>query len=443
MQIKSIISATMVALLSISITVFAGSTVNESVGVRQLGIEQNSPIIFPIGNRWVDAITVGGLASAVAIASDHNWPMGGFTKYGSGTDLYVNNVNLLFRAQFTNWIRTALSLGYDGHPTYGFATVDDSTGLITFHPERHIDNTLHIDEAYVTFADYCKPGFFVTIGKKFLPFSDYQDRFIPIEIMSPAQRMGTFNETALIVGAYDKYGLFVDVFFYRGKVRDYDDTFKGKINHYGGTFGYRHTFLSEELPVNLNFGYMSDMQQGFYNYQDWPYGRGKIQNRHPVTGISLHGDIAFRQWDFAANYVAAWVKVLQNADPEYPIYLGLTNTRLWSYDLSLGYTFNLFGDVSRLGLSYQRTGHSVWVTEAPIIQRYIAGSEIGYLFLMFPLDRVVLDYKINLLKNVDLDFAVAHSRSNTYRYFDERSGNVFTNGDRNVNVGLVRLMVRF
>lgn len=467
MKLKPVVASLVV--LGLSGSALAGGPIrgvpacnpnSPAVVQSQAIVDQNSVVSGIDSTNWFNRISVGGIASVVGIYSDRNWPMGGFLR-DSGSDLYVNNANLLVNATLTDWAKATVNLYYNGHPTYGNPVVfnHDRTlfdfGFASLHliegahfsGNHSIDKNVSVDEAYVTIANFCKTPFYLVVGQKYLPFGSYTNPYVPVEIMSPAQRMSTFNDPAVIAGIATNFGVYASVFGSKGKIDGpHDHTAQGFVRNFGGMLGYYDDLGGVGISnahMNINVAYINDMSDGVYNFGDWPFDFGlnvNITNPHPgrvdidvsiddqpnhrdaIPGMSGHLDVAYQQWDFAANFVSALKKVVQTGDPNFNTFPkhfithinSDTNTQLYAGDLNAGFSFPVYGHDSRLGLSFQFTGNMGWAADFRNIMWYsLVGSRA--LYNLIPDTRWVGDYKISIFKNVDLDLTYAYSRSNSYK----------------------------
>ncbi len=445
MKLKPVVAS--LVMLGLMTPAFAKST----LASQQAIVDQNSALSPVCSEGWFNRISVGGIGSIVGIAGNHD-PAGSFTYLNNGSDLYVNNFNLLVNANLSSWSKASLNLAYLGAPipwNNMFITKQKEVGHSTF-AYRQIRHTIVADEAYVTIGDLTKYPFYAVFGKKYIPFGNYVDPYVPYQIMSPTQALSQTNAVAGIVGVTTNFGFYANVFAFRGDTYPVGSS-TGNIRNFGGLVGYYDNLEAFNVPnahVNVNLGYIHnlwDSQVFSPNVEpSWALGEGSsnwtTKINHPVNsfgkkyeidpigGVSVHGDLAYKAFSMSANFVTAVKKMV---DANYSSQSD--SSRFWGADVNAEYAFKTLEHDSHIGAGVQFSGNGAWFGDNK--------KGITDWCRIIPKWRLLGEYKVNLFKNTELDLVVAHGKS--YEFAPStaaQSGDVA--GHRNATVGLARLMVQ-
>jgi hypothetical protein len=382
-------------------------------------VDQNSTSVISQDNcvNWFDRITIGGKASGVAVWGNHYYP-GAFTDLGHSSDLYLNNVNLIIGSKLNEWIKFSGNLAYNGQPSYG-PKFNSYLGKVTGF-ERNVDNKVTLDEAYITVSDFAKTPFYAQVGLNHLPFGDYSDAYVAKVVMPMTQLLAQVSQPAVVGGFVADNGLYANVYAFRG-VTDPVGTTAGNIRNFGASIGYHNNLSSlnqSDLQYNLHFGWIRQIVDG----DNW-MSSGAID---PIGGFSAHADVAYQQLGLVLNFV----KALNNVFP-----IDYESSRVWAADATASYAFKTLNHDSKVGLSYQFTGNGQFLTDMINIPYFIA---MGASDASFPHSRWVANYKVNLIKSVDADFALVHNRSYTYPVGNPWGVGA---GNQTSNAALARLFV--
>lgn len=402
--------------------------------IQQRIVEQNAVVSPVCPENWFNRISISGLGTFQATWGDRD-PAGSFMTTGHSTDLYVNNFNIIGNAVLNSWTTATVNLAYIGYPNHLFVPspyrssvtggtphFDEELDELTFDPVtvdlewdnwRSQDNHVIADEAYVTFANFCKTPFYFKLGKTYIPFGTYSDPYN--FVLTPmTQMLSQNNQTAAILGFASDFGFYGNVYAFRGNSQEPDDK-GGNIRNFGAELGYYGNLASFDVSnahYNVNVGIIRAIQDGDY----WTKGlmADFFHYSDPVPGFAAHADLSLGAWDFSANYVTALKDV--NVFPDVPDWLeGIipqatadaiedhlfgSNRKIWAADVNGEYAFKTWCHDSKIGLSYQFGGN---------------GDFLASTFHMFyPKTRFQADYKINLLKNVDFDLIYAYNHSYSF-----------------------------
>lgn len=432
-----------------------------SAASQQAVIDQNSVISPVCSEGWAHRITVGGLGSLVGVTGNHD-PSGAFTNANNSSDLYANNLNLLVNADLSNWSKATLNLAYFGSPVMW----GTSGALVT--PQSNVKmHTIAASEAYVQISDLKKYPFFLVVGKKYVPFGDYSDPYVPYQLMSPAQMLAQTNAPVVVLGVTTDFGFYGNAFAFRGVTRP-EGSSAGNIRNFGFKLGYYDNLAAFNLPnSHLNFAvsyinnlwdsevfspdaqpqlawglgskYNGDSSGYKTNHPAWS-GESNSDNTKtygynidPASGLSVHADFTFKAFTMSANWVGALKKMVNStySTNKYD------SSKFWGADVNADYAFKTLNRDSHLGAGIQWSGNGAWFGDN--------NCGITDWTRIIPKWRLVGEYKINIFKNTDLGLAVAHGKS--YDFVNIAAGNDGyraddKTGSLNTTVGLARLMIQ-
>lgn len=413
----------------------------KDVLAQQAIVDQNSPVNKVCGEGWFNRISVGGMASVVGVAGNHDLP-GSFNNIGGGSDLYVNNANLLVDADLSKWSRASLNLAYMGAPSARTMLTD---GAAVGYKASH---RIYADEAYIVLSDLAKYPVYAKIGKAYVPFGEYNDVYVPWQIESPAQMMSQTNGPTAIVGVASDFGFYVSAFALKGDTQPKGST-TNNVRNFGAKVGYKDNlsnFASPDTSINLNMSYIRNMwdSQFFTPNSESPSGvltgSGNIPARDAVGALALHLDMSYK----ALSVYADWTGALKNMASTYyssvssvtPLTYSDSGSRFWGANVNAAYAFETLERDSSLGAGVQFSGNGQWFNDTSAAFSTGANST-GQFNYIIPKWRALGEYKINLFKHTDLSLVYAYSKS-----YDFGTTSVHTDA-RSTNVGLARLGVKF
>lgn len=369
----------------------AFAKINKNIGSELAVVNQNSVISPVCSEGWFNRISVGGIGSIVGIAGNRD-AAGTFGKDKNSTDLFLNNANLLVNANLSEWSKATVNVGKV--PSLQLLLVDNSK-----------DYSVKIDEAYVTIANLAKTPFYVTVGKKYVPFGDYADAYIPAQFMSPAQMLAQTKGMTAIAGAATDFGFYASVFALKGEAKPAFDS-ATNVRNFGGKIGYYGNMKAlqvSDASYNVALSYINNLLDS-----NLATVSTLSQVADSVDGISAHADLAFGPVSMYTDFVAALKK------------MGATNAaKIWGANVNAAYSFNTLNRNSYIELGAQFSGNA-------------KGMPVDVLYVM-PKYRFTGEYSVNIFKNTDLGFMVAYGKS----FAD--SNNV----DYTSTTGLVRLNFQF
>lgn len=407
----------------------------------QRSIDQNNSVVMnqnsatnPVCREgWFNRITIGGIGSVVGVVGNKDLP-GSFSNREKGSDLFINNANLLANVDLSQWAKFSLNLAYLGAPSqWHMASSSDAT--LVNHVVSH---RIFADEAYVTFSHFAKSPLFFKVGKSYVPFGEYNDQYVPWQIESPAQMLAETNGPTAILGINARFGWYASVFALKGETNALNSN-TNNIRNWGGKLGYRSDlgyFNTPGTNVNVNLSYIRNVwdSRTFTPNVDSPQAVQAASStdltRNPVGGFSAHLDFSYK----AFSAYADWVTTLKSMQGTYSTnVVGAGNSRFWGANVNAAYAFETLTHDSSLGAGFQFSGNGEWfASSGDVVKKDKVGGEHGLFSLVIPKWRALAEYKVNLYKHTDLGLVYAYSKS-----YD------FGSDDRAANVGLARVVVRF
>ncbi|HEV2613390.1 MAG TPA: LbtU family siderophore porin [Gammaproteobacteria bacterium] len=429
MRLKPVLAS--IILLGISGSAFAATNSNVNVQNQLNGmqsqinsmeqvINQNNGMTQTMGGtalqqriaacpNWYDSISVSGLINVDAVLSD------GDLNYSnrSDSDLTLSNADLFVDAQVNNWTKAHIGLNYQTNNNTSlnnFRSIPADQSLI-IKPQA----SDFIDEAYVTFANFCENPFFLRVGKQYVNFGNY-DRFATVP--SFTQLLTETNETAATLG-FVSNGFYGSVYTFRG-LTSRRDTGNGviNINDFGGNLGW--SMQGQDAKLNLQASYLNNMADTDY------IGGGFAANgiplaitgySHPVNGVSVDATGSIGMFDGFVHVVSA-LNDFSNADaPSTPP--GNDGATPGALDVGAGLTFNIMDHKSRVGADYQYSWDA---------------RNIGLIGVGIPRQRIEGTFDVNVSRNVVVGLDVFNDDD-----YDRDDGGT----GRNKTTGVLHLGVMF
>ncbi len=389
MKLKPVVAS--LALLGLMTPVFAKSTLLS----QQAVIDQNSAVAPLCEKNWFERISVGGMGSVVGLFGDRD-PVGTFASDKHGSDLYVNNLNLLVDAKLSSWSKATVNLAYLGHPILWKQS--ENLG-----DRNWVKHSIVADEAYVTIGDLAKYPFYMVVGKKYVPFGDYSDPYAPLQIMSPAQMLSEINAPTVIAGVSSDFGMYASIFALKGEYNPAGSA--NAIRNFGAKIGYYDNldqFNTPNTHVNFAVSYINNLLDSrVFTANAIPEWESRSDtkkigltgyNKDSVRGLSVHGDLAYKAFSMSANWVGALKNMKEGSGD---------NSKFWGADVNLDYSFKTLDHNSHLGATVQWSGNGKWFSAVPVTD----------FANIIPEWRLMGEYKVNLFKNTDLNLVVAHSKN--------------------------------
>lgn len=376
--LKPVVVASTMLVASLSAPVFANHMnyaatpqLQASTNLTALA-NRNSPISNVSCFNWEKRIFVGGLLNVDAVYSGRDWNASVapgfrvpsfFSDSAHGSDIVVNNANLLVDAKVNDATKAHIGLAFTQRP-----------GQSSFISDRDDSQKaqLDIDEAYITFND-CSSPFYLQAGRKFTSFGNYNPYPITYSL---TQLLSQTDEEVLEFGYNSNDGLHGAVYVFNGPLSglvngNADVT---RINNYGVDIAYSAQY--DNISYNIGADYVKDIRDATF-----VAGQLSGSNSRGAAGYALHGDLSNGPFSLSGDYVTAGRQILVS---------GIVDSRAWAYGLQLGYGFDSMGYASNASVGYQHSGDS--------------------LFLPIPRSRVLADYTIEVSKNAKVTLEYTHSQ---------------------------------
>jgi hypothetical protein len=369
--------------------------------------------------NWYDSISVSGLINVDGILSSRRAEFiqgneGGpnhFFGDRSGSDLALDNADLFVDAQVNSWTKAHIGLNYQNNNNNNF--LDNTKSF--FDDDRVIDNDQGtnnsliikpwmgslIDEAYVTFGDFCRSPFYFRVGKQYVNFGNY-DRFATVPTFT--QLLSQTNETAATLG-FVMNGFYGSIYGFRGLPSRTDNSTSayGKtvnVNNWGANFGW--SMQNQDSSLNLQAGYLNNMADVDYvsASTDFWNGGGLLSSTGyvtPVGAVSLDATGSLGMFDADVHYVTATDRFDRTEINIYGGPFGTPSTTRGAEPSALvvgvGATTMISNHKSRFGLDYQYSWEALDVGMYGIPQARLEGT-----------------FDVNVSKNVNVGLYVYHDQ---------------------------------
>ncbi|MDX2164852.1 MAG: LbtU family siderophore porin [Gammaproteobacteria bacterium] len=438
MRLKPVLAS--IVLLGLSSTAFAAtkSTVNvqnqmislqNQINQLEQSINQNNGGTTSGGGtalqrrlascpNWYDSITVSGLVNVDGILSSRRANFMSATEgptpqtptlihyFGdrSASDLALDNADLFVDARINKWTKAHIGLNYQ----------DNNNNYVTDNPKSpsnpggdpvdgggNSNKSLIIkpwmgsliDEAYVTFGNFCESPIYFRVGKQYLNFGNY-DRFATVPTYT--QLLSQTNDTAATLG-FVQNGFYGSVYGFRG-IPSAKDNANGtvNINNWGANLGWM--MKQQGSKLNLQVGYLNNMADVDYvsTSASWPTNRLSLATNGystPVGALSLDITGKLGMFDAYAHYVTA-LSEFKNAEIVSAKLYSTFGAQPSAIDVGAGLTTMVMNHKSRFGLSYDYS----W-------DAYNVGM------YGMPEARVMGTFDMNVSRNVNVGLYVYHDQN--------------------------------
>jgi len=284
-------------------------------------ITKHKPVIYDIA----DSIAIGGIVEVIAGYSNSDAWSG-----ESSSDILLDTFELGISASAGDWV----------------------TGNVLFLYENEDDNdSLLLDEAYVSFANAEKKLIYANVGRLYVPFGNFTTNMVS----DPATL--TLAETradVIHLGANLDSGLYTSAYIFNGDAERIGRT--DHINNFGANIGY--ALENDNMELDVGVGYINNIATsgGLVDLvADNPNGATKDY----VGGLSFHVGATFSQINLIAEYVTAMDSFNRNE------LTSVTNDKLKPSALNLeaAYNFSVAGKDTTIALGYQKTKDMYFDTE--------------------------------------------------------------------------------
>lgn len=320
-----------------------------------------------ISDEWTKYVDITGGFYVDAKAGDQT-----YNTQGENTNrLSVTDAYLKVNATPNSWTRLTSVANYSG-ASMSYGANPDSL--------EETDNTVYIDQVYVTFGDEARSPFFAQVGKQYLPFGQYN--VYPV-VKPLGQVLTQTNATDAQVGFIVPEGLYGSAYVFQNPVSSdgVDDT---KPYNGGVALGFKKTYSG--LDVDLGVSYINNMSgvDAIANYIE----QEAVNEAYGANVPALAPYASFEKGPF--GLVVDYVSALSSFDQStLPYDLNSENgAKPSAFDAQASYAFNYHNMDNVLILGYQISNEASALNIPK--KRYIAGYNvypIGNLMLGFELTR--------------------------------------------------------
>ncbi|MFO7606647.1 MAG: LbtU family siderophore porin [Desulfurivibrionaceae bacterium] len=273
----------------------------------------------PVEPTWSDRLTIGGVVEVEAGVYDDDT----FTE----SDIAVATVELGIEAEVSDFSSAHVLLLYED------------------------DDDLQVDEAFITLGNLERNPFYLTAGKLYVPFGNYESQMVsdPLTL-----EIGEAREDALLVGI-EVAGFYVSAYGFNGDTQDDGDDV---VEHYGANLGY--AFEAETVSFDIGGGWISSIRDsdGLSDIlgaivEDPLDPLSPFVETEYIQGYSAHLIAGLGPLTLIAEYLTAADDLLA-ANPF------VTNSRISAYNVEAGVFFPLAGRDAYVAVGYQETDEALW-----------------------------------------------------------------------------------
>lgn len=271
-------------------------------------------------------------------------------------DAYINvtgNVN--------EWVKAFVGLSFN-NTSAALATSSASSAANVALPKpgeyssAYVNNRAHVEQAYVTVANFDSSPAFFQIGKQFQDFGRYQIHSIT---RSMTQVLSESSQTSAKLGFVANMGLHGDVYAFNNPMTKTNRAHADTV--YGAAVGFDQP--NDQLGYDVGLGWMSDMTG--INDVAYAIGRNNLSSTNgtgtysgSVGGIAAYGDVNSGPFTLGARYTQA-MKAFSPADVSTNYANTTTGAKPWAADVTAGYGFNGWCKSQNVYVGYQTSNNAV------------------------------------------------------------------------------------
>jgi hypothetical protein len=260
--------------------------------------------------------------------------------------LGLNDIYLNIGAKAGDWVSALASISYN--------TLDAGNDNGITYSEAYSNNTVNIEQAYLTVANFDVSPIFFQIGKQYQDFSRYEIH--PIT-QSLTQTMSESLATSVKLG-FQANGLNASVYaFDTASKRAKDNVDASKLKNttaFGASLGYG--LVNDQMGVNVGVSYLNDLM-GVNNIaakvtqNNVDAGRFGYYSR--VGGLALYGDVNSGPFTISARYTGALKRFNVNDLADTQSLAQGEGTKPWTAGIQAGYGYESYGKNQNLYVGYQ------------------------------------------------------------------------------------------
>lgn len=231
---------------------------------------------------------------------------------------------------------------------------DWTSAHVLFLYEDADDDNLNVDEAFITFANPEVTPFYVTAGRLYVPFGNFESYMIS----DPATlTLAETREEVVQLGFETDSGFYGSAYVFNGDADEAKNAYSAldnnTIDNYGLNIGY--AMEKDDFSLDIGAGYInniatSDNLQDLVDNNTLCAGDGCIKDY--VAGFSVHAIANYKQFSLIGEYVTALDDFKAGELSEFNTTDEL-KPRAWNIEGA--YHFDLAGKDSTFALAYQKT----------------------------------------------------------------------------------------
>ncbi len=297
---------------------------------------------------WTKYLNISGVLYADAKAGDQTYE----TQGENTSRLSVTNAHLTVQATPNTWSKLTMVTNYSNASNTYAANPDNAvTSVGTDNNTDTSDDSVYVDQAYVTLGDESRYPIFAQFGRQYLPFGQYDVN--PV-VKSLCQILTEVNATDAQVGFVTPEGLYGSTYIFQNAVSSNGDVNETKPYNGGAVLGFKQT--NEEMVFNAGIGYMNNMSgvDAIANYieqnlQSVGYGSN-------VAALAPYASFQTGPFGVNVDYVTALSYFDQNVLPYQAT--SENGAKPSAVDSQVSYAFNVNNVDHVLFLGYQATNQA-------------------------------------------------------------------------------------
>ncbi len=261
--------------------------------------------VAPVGPTWTERLTFSGVVEVEAGLTDGD--------DGTESDIAVATVELGLEAQINDY----------------------SAAQVLFLYEDGED--LRVDEAFITLGNLERNPFYLSAGKLYVPFGNYETQMIsdPLTL-----EIGEAGEDVIQIGL-EAAGFYASAYGFNG---DTADGGSDVVEHYGLNGGY--ALEAAAFSLDIGGGWLSSI--GDTDGLTDALGGGPVAVNDYIDGYAAHLITGYGPFSLIGEYVGAGDD-LAGAD-----------SQISAYNLEAGFFFPLAGREASIAFGYQKTDEARW-----------------------------------------------------------------------------------
>ncbi len=180
------------------------------------------------------------------------------------TSIFLSDAELDLASHIDNWITAFIDLAYSETPP----TLAGQLG----------NSNVYLDRIFITFGNLMKFPYYITIGRRYVPFGQYYSYLITGPLTQPIEKA---EASSILIGYYDpnNNGLYSSAYVLKAVKKLFWDTNQSSVA--GFTTGYN--FYYNILNIDVAFDYIQSIAVS-QAFQDMKY--------QTIPGVALHTNIS-------------------------------------------------------------------------------------------------------------------------------------------------------